>query len=120
MSPEWLTKRFIIIEAQYLGGTNYKLAEKRATVVEETSPEEFPFATPPTPKPGGEEDTPIVPDKYEVEDGEGDTELLDLSKTVAIIVYSASFEISISSTSFPSLSLITNFSSSVSTCVLIL
>ncbi len=64
------------IEAQYLGGTNYKLAEKRATVVEETSPEEFPFATPPTPKPGGEEDTPIVPDKYEVEDGEGDTVIL--------------------------------------------
>ena len=64
------------VEAQYLGGTNYNLAEKRATIVEETSPEEFPFATPPTPKPGGEEDHPIVPDDYEVEDGEGDIKIL--------------------------------------------
>jgi len=63
------------VEAQYLGGTNYNLAEKRATVTEETSPEEFPFITPPTPvidpDDGEDEDKPIIiPDSFELEGDE--------------------------------------------------
>ena len=60
------------IEAEYLGGTNFSLAEEKATVTEETSPDKFPFATPPTPTPDGSGENAIVPDKYEVEENEED------------------------------------------------
>ncbi len=57
------------IEAEYLGGTNFRLAEKKAVVTQETSPEEFPFVTPPTPTPDGTGENAVIPDHYEIEEG---------------------------------------------------
>ncbi len=63
------------IEAEYLGGTNFRLAEKKATVTEESAPEEFPFATPPTPTPDGTGENALIPDHYEI-DEEGENPIL--------------------------------------------